>query len=137
MLSMLALMMLIPVHAVKPLLFVMGLLGLGSGMVMVTSLVVAQSSVPAQFTGITTAVVACCRTIGSAVGVSTLAAVLFMALRDQAPNEQDLRRLLEIVSTQEAAQAFKAVIMMAFAIAALALITMLAAGRDIGAGLRH
>jgi MFS family permease len=57
-LSMLGLMILIPVHAVKPLLFVMEFLGLGSGMVMVTSLVVAQSSVPAQFTGITTAVVA-------------------------------------------------------------------------------
>jgi len=136
-LSMLGLMILIPVHAVKPLLFVMGFLGLGSGMVMVTSLVVAQSSVPAQFTGITTAVVACCRTVGSAVGVSTLAAVLFIALRDQAPNEQDLRRLLEIVSTTEAAQAFKAVIIMAFAIAAIPMMTMLAAGREIGAGLRH
>ncbi|MEY3475968.1 MAG: hypothetical protein RLY65_368 [Pseudomonadota bacterium] len=132
-LSMLGLMILIPVHAVKPLLFVMGFLGLGSGMVMV----VAQSSVPAQFTGITTAVVACCRTVGSAVGVSTLAAVLFIALRDQAPNEQDLRRLLEIVSTTEAAQAFKAVIVMAFAIAAIPMMTMLAAGREIGAGLRH
>jgi hypothetical protein len=136
-LSMLSMMMLVPVHAIKPLLFIMGLLGLGSGMVMVTSLVVAQSSVPAQFTGITTAVLACCRTVGSAVGVSTLAAVLFIALRDQAPNEHDLRRLLDIVSTHEASQAFKAVIMMSLAIAAIPLLTMLVAGRDIGAGLRH
>jgi hypothetical protein len=75
--------------------------------------------------------------VGSAVGVSTLAAVLFIALRDQAPNEQDLRRLLEIVSTTEAAQAFKAVIVMAFGIAAIPMMTMLAAGREIGAGLRH
>ncbi|NCV26894.1 MAG: hypothetical protein EBW58_11930 [Betaproteobacteria bacterium] len=114
----------------------MGGLGLGSGMVMVTSLVVAQSSVPGSFTGVTTAVVACCRTVGSALGVSTLAAVLFIALRDQAPNEQDLRQLLDMVTAADAAQAFKAVILTALAICSIPLVTMLLAGRQIGAALR-
>lgn len=135
-LSMLVMMTLIPVHEVAPLLVVMGGLGLGSGMVMVTSLVVAQSSVPGSFTGVTTAVVACCRTVGSALGVSTLAAVLFIALRDQAPNEQDLRQLLDMVTAADAAQAFKAVILTALAICSIPLVTMLLAGRQIGAALR-
>jgi len=80
--------------------------------------------------------VACCRTIGSAIGVSALAAVLFIALRDQAPNEHDLRRLLDIVSVSQASEAFKTMMLLALTIAAIPLITMLAAGRQIGAGLR-
>jgi len=135
-LAMLFAMLFIPVYAVSALIPVMALLGLGSGMVMVTSLVIAQSSVPTPFTGITTAVVACCRTIGSAIGVSALAAVLFIALRDQAPNEHDLRRLLDIVSVSQASEAFKTMMLLALTIAAIPLITMLAAGRQIGAGLR-
>ena len=135
-LAMLAAMFFIPIYEVTTLLPVMGLLGLGSGMVMVTSLVIAQSSVSAEFTGLTTAVVACCRTVGSALGVSALAAVLFIALRDQAPQEHDLRRLLDIVSATQASEAFKMVMLMALAIAAIPLVTMLVAGRQIGAGLR-
>lgn len=70
-----------PLAALWPLALAMALLGVGSGMAMVTSLVVAQSSVAGRHIGVTTAVVACARTVGSAIGVSMLAAVLFSTLR--------------------------------------------------------
>jgi len=115
----------------------MALLGLGSGMVMVTSLVVAQSSVASRHIGVTTAVVACARTVGSAIGVSMLAAALFVALRGFAPEERDLRRLLEMVPPAQTAEAFQVVVGVAGSATLVALFTMVLAGRNIGAGLRH
>lgn len=126
----------LPVTVLWSLALAMGLLGVGSGMVMVTSLVVAQSSVPGRHMGVTTAVVACARTVGSAVGVSILAAVLFVTLRELAPQEPDLRRLLEVVPPSAAGEAFRVVIGVAWGVSLLGLLTMLAAGRGIGAGLR-
>jgi len=125
-----------PLAALWPLAFAMALLGVGSGMAMVTSLVVAQASVVGRHIGVTTAVVACARTVGSAIGVSMLAAVLFITLRDLAPMEHDLRRLLEVVPPAKSGEAFQAVIGVTWVVTLLALLTMLAAGRNIGAGLR-
>lgn len=125
-----------PLAALWPLALAMALLGVGSGMAMVTSLVVAQSSVAGRHIGVTTAVVACARTVGSAIGVSMLAAVLFSTLRDLAPLEHDLRRLLEVVPPAKSGEAFRVVIGVTWAVTLLALLTMLAAGRNIGAGLR-
>jgi len=72
-------------RAVVPSAVCMILAGIALGMQMPTSMVAVQNAVPARHLGIATALTAAFRSLGSAIGVAILTAVLLAALREKAP----------------------------------------------------
>jgi EmrB/QacA subfamily drug resistance transporter len=63
----------------------MTLAGVGIGLQFSTGLVAVQNAVPPQHIGIATAAAAFSRSLGAAIGVAILTAILLVALRDNAP----------------------------------------------------
>jgi len=72
---------LLPVESVWPGAAAMGLLGLGLGLPMPSTLVAVQSAVPSRQIGIATAVSALFRALGGAIGIAILTSVLFAQVR--------------------------------------------------------
>jgi hypothetical protein len=63
----------------------MGSIGLGVGIQLPTSTVAIQNAVEYRYVGIATAVAAFCRSLGAAIGIAVLMALLLVTLQAHAP----------------------------------------------------
>lgn len=91
-------------YAPAPLeLALLGLIGLGIGMQMPTSLVAIQSAVSAHQVGIATASAAFCRSLGAAIGMAVLGALLVWLLGDSGSSGAGAMRQLAMASAPDPA----------------------------------
>jgi EmrB/QacA subfamily drug resistance transporter len=72
-------------HATLPSILCMTLAGFSFGLQLPASMVAVQNAVPSRHLGIATAVTAAFRSLGSAIGVAVLTAILLGTLRENAP----------------------------------------------------